>query len=416
MYDNSLVFEKCRAAKKASVQLASSSSKVRCDALEAIASALEENCERILSANAQDIAKAAENGVKETMIDRLTLNSDRVFAIANAVRKLIALPDVLGKGEVFCRPNGLKITKKSVPLGTIGIIYEARPNVTADAAAICIKTGNAVVLRGGKEAFNSNMCICDIMRDAIASVGLSKDCICFINDPDRQSSIALMGAIGLIDVLIPRGGKGLIRSVCENAKVPVIETGAGNCHVYVEKTADIEMAVNVCLNAKVSRPSVCNAAETLLCDEEIAEEFLPLFAKKAAEYNVELRGCERSRAILPFIKEATEDDYMTEYNDYIMAVKVVSGVCQAVEHINQYSTHHSEAIMTANIEASDYFTTNIDSAAVYVNASTRFTDGEEFGFGAEIGISTQKLHARGPMGPEQLTSIKYIVQGKGQVR
>ena len=416
MYDNSLVLEKCRKAKKASASLATSSYAERCSALEAIASALEENSAEILKANALDISQAAENGVKETMIDRLTLNQARISAIAASVRKLIALPDVLGNGEVCVRPNGLKITKVKVPLGTIGIIYEARPNVTADAAAICIKTGNAVVLRGGKEAFNSNMCICDIMRKAIVNAGLPEDCICFINDKDRQSSIALMNAAGLIDVLIPRGGKGLIRSVCENATVPVIETGAGNCHVYVEKTADIQTALKVCVNAKVSRPSVCNAAETLLCDADIANEFLPLFAKEVEKYNVELRGCEKTTAILKGIKPATDEDYNTEYNDYIMSVKVVSGIEEAVLHINQYSTHHSEAIMTTNIDAADYFKANIDSAAVYINASTRFTDGEEFGFGAEIGISTQKLHARGPMGPEQLTSVKYIIEGKGQTR
>lgn len=414
--ENILVYERCTEAKAAAPFLAASSSDVRNKALEEIAKALEENCDIILEENKKDIEKAAENGVKETMIDRLTLTKDRVFAIANSVRKLIALPDPLGVGTVSVRPNGLKISKVNVPLGTIGIIYEARPNVTADAAAICIKTGNTTVLRGGKEAFNSNLCICNIMRKAIKNAGLPEGCICFIDDPDRSSSIALMGAVGLIDVLIPRGGKGLIRSVCENAAVPVIETGAGNCHVYVEKSADIDMALKVCTNAKVSRPSVCNAAETLLCDEEIAEKFLPLFKASVDAYGVELRGCEKTCRILPDIKSATDEDFYTEYNDYIMAVKVVKDTKEAVEHINRHSTHHSEAIMTSDIDSADYFKTNIDSAAVYVNASTRFTDGEEFGFGAEIGISTQKMHARGPMGPEQLTSIKYIVEGKGQIR
>lgn len=416
MYDNTSVFDKCKEAKSASPILASSSSFIRNKALEAIASSLKENCDAILEENKKDIEKASENGVKDTMIDRLTLTSDRVFAIANSVLKLVALPDVLGNGTVSVRPNGLKITKVHVPLGTVGIIYEARPNVTADAAAICIKTGNTVVLRGGKEAFNSNRKICEIMRQAIAKAGLPKGCICFIDDPDRQSSIALMNAVGLIDVLIPRGGKGLIKAVCENASVPVIETGAGNCHVYVEKNADIPLALSVCINAKVSRPSVCNAAETLLCDEDIAKEFLPLFKAEADKYNVELRGCEKTLEILPDIKKATDEDFYTEYNDYIMSVKIVSDVKEATEHINKHSTHHSEAIMTENVNAADYFKTNIDSAAVYVNASTRFTDGEEFGFGAEIGISTQKMHARGPMGPEQLTSIKYIIEGKGQIR
>ncbi len=416
MYDNTLVLNKCKEAKSAVSVLASSSSFIRNKALEEIALSLEENCESILQENKKDIDKAAENGVKETMIDRLTLTRDRVFAIANSVRKLIALPDVLGNGTVSVRPNGLKITKVHVPLGTVGIIYEARPNVTADAAAICIKTGNTVVLRGGKEAFNSNRKICSVMRAAISKAGLPEGCICFIDDPDRQSSIALMNAVGLIDVLIPRGGKGLIKAVCENASVPVIETGAGNCHVYVEKNADIKMALDVCINAKVSRPSVCNAAETLLCDEAVAKEFLPLFKAEADKYGVELRGCEKTVEILPGIKKATDEDFYTEYNDYIMSVKVVSDVKEATEHINEHSTHHSEAIMTQNIDAAEYFKTNIDSAAVYVNASTRFTDGEEFGFGAEIGISTQKMHARGPMGPEQLTSIKYIIEGKGQTR
>ena len=414
--ENTLVLQRCTEAKNASSSLSTSSSEVRNTALEEIARALEENCAVILEENKKDIEKAAENGVKETMIDRLTLTESRVFAIANSVRKLIALPDPLGAGEVFIRPNGLKITRMNVPLGTIGIIYEARPNVTADAAAICIKTGNTAVLRGGKEAFNSNRCICQVMREAIKKAGLPEGCICFIDDPDRSSSIALMGAVGLIDVLIPRGGKGLIKSVCENASVPVIETGAGNCHVYVEKNADIDMALKVCINAKVSRPSVCNAAETLLCDEAVANEFLPLFKAEADKYNVELRGCEKTCAILKDIKPATDEDFYTEYNDYIMSVKVVSDVSEAVEHINRHSTHHSEAIMTKDIDAADYFTKNIDSAAVYVNASTRFTDGEEFGFGAEIGISTQKMHARGPMGPMQLTSIKYIIEGKGQTR
>lgn len=408
----------CLDAKKASAALASSSSTERNAILTSIAKKLgeEENIIKIIEANKLDLENAKNNGIKPTMIDRLTLSGERISGIAASVMKLAALGDVLGKGECFVRPNGLKIRRVAVPLGTVGIIYEARPNVTVDAAGICIKTGNCAVLRGGKEAINSNKAFMDVIHDSLKECGFDPASVQLIEDTSRESSYALMEAVGLIDVLIPRGSKGLINSVCQNARVPVIETGAGNCHVYVEKTADLDMALKVTLNAKLSRPSVCNAAESLLVDREIAGEFLPKLYELSRDKNLVFKGDDEVRAILPQAEEAQEDDYYTEYNDYIMSVKLVNGVGEAVENVNKYSTHHSEAVLTQNTSVADYFTAHVDSAAVYVNASTRFTDGEEFGFGAEIGISTQKLHARGPMGPEQLTIYKYIVEGNGQIR
>lgn len=412
------VNEICALAKDASPVLAVSGIKQRNKALLCAAERLRDNLTvyGILKANSEDVEAARANGMPEATLDRLTLTAGRLEEMASSLCELAALPDVLGAGECFTRPNGLKFECVRVPLGVIGIIYEARPNVTADAAGICIKTGNAVVLRGGKEAVRSNAAVAEAMRKGLSEAELPCDAVGFISDTSRESSNELMAARGLIDVLIPRGGRGLIQAVCQNARVPVIETGAGNCHVYIEKTADIDMAVKIAVNAKMQRPSVCNAAETLLVDEEAAERFLPKFYAATRDKNLQLRCCEASRRILPQTPEATEEDYYKEYNDYIMAVKVVSGVEEAVEHINKYSTHHSEAIITKDTAAADYFTEHVDSAAVYVNASTRFTDGGEFGFGAEIGISTQKLHARGPMGPKQLTSVKYIVRGNGQVR
>ena len=384
-------------------------------ALSAIADAISASKAEILKANALDTELADVNGVPKVMIDRLTQTDERIDGIADAVRELTALADPVGTGERWTRPSGLEISRVRVPLGVVGIIYEARPNVTADAAALCLKSGNACVLRGGKEAINTNRTIVEIMKKAIYSCGFSPKCIGFIDTPDRAATTALMNMRGLVDVLIPRGGKGLIRAVTDNARVPVIETGAGNCHTYIDKYADMEKAVKVALNAKLSRPSVCNAMETLLVHEDVAEEFLRRFAASLPR-PLEIRGCERTCAILPDAIPATEEDWDTEYNDYILAVKVVASTEEAVEHIRKYTTGHSEAIITENRTEARYFVSHIDAAAVYVNASTRFTDGGEFGFGAEIGISTQKLHARGPMGLEQLTTVKYIVEGNGSVR
>lgn len=406
----------CEAAKRSSAELYGASTERKNAALSAIAQALTDNIPSILEANAIDVSLSDANGVPAVMIDRLRLTEERIKGIAASARELIALADPIGGGERWTRPNGLEIERVRVPLGTVAVIYEARPNVTADAAALCIKSGNACVLRGGREAINTNGRIVSVMRGALASCGFSPECIGFIDTPDRAATAALMNMRGLIDVLIPRGGKGLIRAVTEGASVPVIETGAGNCHVYVDEYADIDKALRVAVNAKASRPSVCNAAETMLVHSAVSERFLPLFAVEAKKHGIELRGCERTLELVPDAAAATEEDWSTEYNDLILAVKIVDSISEAVEHINTYTTGHSEAIMTESIAAARYFVSHIDCAAVYVNASTRFTDGGEFGFGAEIGISTQKLHARGPMGLEQLTTVKYIVNGDGQVR
>ena len=405
----------CADAKVAATELYGMDGARKNAALITIADAITDSKSEILAANALDIAAADLNGVPKVMIDRLTLNEERIDGIAAAVRELTALADPVGTGERWTRPNGLEINRVRVPLGVVGIIYEARPNVTVDAAALCLKSGNACVLRGGKEAINTNRVLVTIMQRALYGCGLSPKCIGFIDTPDRIATNALMNMRGLVDVLIPRGGKGLIRAVTDNARVPVIETGAGNCHVYVDEYADMDKAVKVATNAKMSRPSVCNAIETLLVHEAVAEEFLRRFTA-ALPRELEIRGCEKTLAVLPTAIPATEEDWDTEYNDYILAVKIVPSVKDAVDHIRRYTTGHSEAIITENKTSARYFIAGIDAAAVYVNASTRFTDGGEFGFGAEIGISTQKLHARGPMGLEQLTTVKYIVEGDGQVR
>ncbi len=406
----------CRAAKVASRAYGSTGTAEKNALLCAMADQLMADLDEILTANERDLANAAENGVPKTMLDRLKLDEKRMKGICDALREVAALPDPIGSGERTVRPNGLVIQKVRAPMGCVAMIYEARPNVTVDAAALCLKTGNAVVLRGGKEAIQSGTALVASMRKALVAKGFSPDLIGFITSTDRAGSTALMNMRGLVDVLIPRGGKGLIRAVVENAKVPVIETGAGNCHLYVDETADLAKAVAVAVNAKCSRPSVCNAIETLLVHESVAAEYLPMMAEAMKPWNVEIRGDEATRAILPEALPATEEDYETEYNDYILAVRVVDGVDTAIDHINTYSTGHSEAIMTRSIEHADKFRALIDSAAVYVNASTRFTDGGEFGFGAEIGISTQKLHARGPMGLMALTTDKYLIDGNGQVR
>lgn len=408
------VVEKCACSRKAVFEIASSNGSKRNAILQTMAQMLWEKRDFILAENSKDIEKAEENGIKKAMVDRLALNEKRIKGICDAVYDVISLPDPLGKGEVWTRPNGLEIQKVKVPLGVIGIIYESRPNVTADAAALCIKSGNGVVLRGGKEAVNSNRAISEIIREACMANGVSPDIIQFIDDTSRESATELMKARGHIDLLIPRGGKGLIQAVTQNAAIPVIETGAGNCHIYAEKSCDIEMAVNVIRNAKTSRPSVCNAVEHVLVDREIADILLPKIY--AAMPEVEFRGDSEVKKILPDINDVTYDDFFTEYDDYILSVKIVSSLEEAVEHINIHSTKHSESILTNDVKKAEYFTKAVDSAAVYVNASTRFTDGGEFGLGSEIGISTQKLHARGPMGLNELTTVKYIVKGDGQIR
>ncbi len=405
------------AAKEAAFALANASTAQKNAALMTIAAALEAHAEDILRANREDVEAARANGMSPSMLDRLSLSEARVRGMAEGVREVAALADPVGRvlsgSTLAC---GLEMEKIAVPLGVIGIIFEARPNVTSDAAALCLKSGNACILRGGKEAIRSNMAIAGVMRGALGEAGLDENCVCLIEDTDRATATAMMRLNRYIDCLIPRGGAGLIRSVVENATVPVIETGVGNCHAYVEKTADIAMAAEIVFNAKTSRPSVCNALETLLVDEAIAETALPVIAARLKEKNVELRGCPRTCAILPEAVPACENDYEVEFLDYILAVKFVSGMDEAIAHIRRYSSHHSECIITRDLAAARRFTREVDSAAVYVNASTRFTDGGVFGLGAEIGISTQKLHARGPMGLEALVSYKYVLYGDGQVR
>jgi glutamate-5-semialdehyde dehydrogenase len=412
-----LLIDQAKAAKDASYMMMKLSSAAKDSALLAMADALEAEADAILKANALDVKAAREKGRTESIIDRLTLTKARISAMAGGLRKVSGLPDPIGRADwVEKRPNGLTIECRRVPLGVIGIIFEARPNVTADAIGLCLKSGNCCVLRGGSEAIHSNSAITDIMTAAAEAAGLPKGAVQLVRDTSHESAVALMTMTGLIDVIIPRGGAGLIKSVVENAKVPVIETGVGNCHVYVDVSADLDMASEIVFNAKTSRPSVCYAVESLLVHASVADRFLPLVAEKLAAKNVELRGCARTRAILPEAVPATEEDWAREYLDYILSIKVVDSLEEAVSHINRYGTKHSEAIVTKDYDAAQYFLDAGDAAAVYVNASTRFTDGEEFGFGAEIGISTQKLHARGPMGLKELTSVKYAVRGCGQIR
>ena len=404
-------------AKEASFKLACVNTETKNKALFEIAAAIEKHASEIISENKRDVENAREKGISEAMIDRLTLTKERISQIADGVRKVIDLPDPIGEiTEEWERPNGLKICQKRVPIGVIAIIYEARPNVTVDAAALCLKSSNAVILRGGSEAINSNIALMKIMQEAAYGAGIPEGTLNLVEDTKRETATELMRMNGYVDLLIPRGGASLIRSVVENASVPVIETGSGNCHIYVDRDCDFEMAKNIVINAKVSRPSVCNAAETLLVDRKIAEAFLPGMVKLLKENNVEVRGCEECEKICPDINKATEEDWSKEYNDYIIAVKVVDGVDEAISRINKYNTKHSEAIVTNNSKTAEKFLNEVDAACVYVNASTRFTDGFEFGFGAEIGISTQKIHARGPMGLRQLTSVKYIIHGDGQIR
>ena len=406
-------------ARQAARTLATAGEAEKNAALEAVAAALETHTPAILEANRQDVQAAAAAGTAQAMLDRLALSDARIKGMADGVRGVMALADPVGEiVEGFRRPNGLRIQKVRVPMGVIGIIYEARPNVTSDAASLCLKSGNAVILRGGKEAVRSNMAVIRAIRDGLEKGGLPADAVQLVEDTSRETAAAMMRMNGQIDVLIPRGGAGLIRTVVENATVPVIETGTGNCHIYVDKDADIDMAAAITVNAKASRPSVCNAAETLLIHGDIAPRALPVIAAALGEKQVTLRCCGRAAAILAGIpcERAEERDWETEYLDYILAVRVVDSLEDAVAHIAAYGTGHSECIVTNSYDAAERFTAQVDAAAVYVNASTRFTDGGEFGMGAEIGISNQKLHARGPMGLRELTTVKYIIRGDGQIR
>ena len=404
-------------AKKTQTFLSAVTTEDKNRALLSIADALEKNCGEIIKANELDLQNGRENGLNAGLLDRLMLNEERIKAIADGVREVAALDDACGKVIYeYEKDNGLKIKKITVPIGVIGIIFEARPNVTADAAALCLKSGNAVILRGGKEAINSNTAIAEIMRNAVESAGFPKDVIQLVGDTSRQSSTDMMTMNDYLDCLIPRGGKGLIKAVVENSTVPVIETGSGNCHIYVDESADSDMAAKIIFNAKTQRISVCNACESLVIHSGIINEVMPKIKALLDTKNTEIRGDERARNACEGILPATEEDFYTEYLDYIISVKTVDSLDEAIDHINEHSTHHSESIITNNEANAKRFMQCIDSSSVYVNASTRFTDGNEFGLGAEIGISTQKLHARGPMGLAQLTSAKYLIYGTGQIR
>lgn len=386
-------------------------------ALITIADKLEQNIPEIIEANKLDLEQGKNNGLSDGLLDRLMLNEERIKAMADGVRQVAGLADPCGKIlSEYKKDNGLLIKKITVPIGVIGIIFEARPNVTVDAAALCLKSGNSVILRGGKEAINSNTALADIMRSALDEAGFVKDAIQLVSDTTRQSSADMMHMNEYLDCLIPRGGKGLIKAVVENSTVPVIETGSGNCHIYVDESADIDMAARIIFNAKTQRISVCNACESLVINSAIINEALPVIANELKKKDVQIRGDERAVSACSLVIPATDEDYYTEYLDYIISVKTVDTLDEAIEHINSHSTGHSEAIITQNEANAQKFLKCIDSSSVYVNASTRFTDGAEFGLGAEIGISTQKLHARGPMGLEQLTSTKYLIFGNGQVR
>ncbi|WP_088554545.1 glutamate-5-semialdehyde dehydrogenase [Calderihabitans maritimus] len=404
-------------AKEAARKLASLPTDVKNKALLNMAKLLEERTEEIIAANEIDMDAARKKNLSKALLDRLLLTPERISDMAEGLRALVALPDPVGEIiSMWTRPNGLQIGKMRVPLGVVGIIYEARPNVTVDAAGLCLKTGNAVILRGGSEAINSNTAIVRIISQAAENAGVPEGAIQLIETTDREAVNVMLKANDFLDVLIPRGGAGLIQTVVNNATVPVIETGVGNCHVYVDDEADLEMATDIVVNAKTQRPGVCNAMETLLVHEAVAEKFLPMVARRLEEAGVELRGCEKTRRILTQIQVATKEDWATEYLDLILAIKVVKDMQEAIEHIHNYGTKHSEAIVTNNYQRARDFLQSVDAAAVYVNASTRFTDGYQYGFGAEIGISTQKLHARGPMGPKELTTFKYIIFGNGQIR
>lgn len=404
-------------AKKASRKLALLSTLEKNNILQKAADILEKNAGYIIEQNKIDIKNAEDAGMKTTLIDRLSLNESRIKGMAQGMRDVAKLDDPVGSVDsMWKRPNGLQIGQKRVPLGVIGIIYEARPNVTSDAASLCIKSGNSVILRGGKEAINSNKAVVKMIKEALRESGIDENSVQLVEDTSRESANEMMRLDKYIDVLIPRGGAGLIQAVKKNSTVPVIETGVGNCHIYVDKDADFDMACDIVINAKCSRPSVCNAAESLLIHKDIADKFVPMICSKLRDNNVEIRGCSKVQSLFNDVVPADEEDWGKEYLDYIMSVKVIDSIEEAIDHIDKYSTNHSEAIVTNNYNNAQKFLNEVDSAAVYVNASTRFTDGGEMGFGAEIGISTQKLHARGPMGLKQLTTIKYIVYGDGQIR
>ncbi len=411
------VIAKAKAAKEAARALAVTSTEIKNKALMNMADALEKRAQLILDANADDLEDARQKGLRRSYLDRLMLDENRIQQMAEGLRQTAALPDPIGEGNYSTiRPNGLEIRRVRVPFGVIGIIYEARPNVTADAAALCLKSGNAVILRGGSEAIRSNLAISSLLAKAAYAAGVPEGALEFIDVTDRKAVDVMLHLRDHIDVIIPRGGAGLIRTVVENSSVPVIQTGTGVCHTYVDESADFDMALKIAVNAKVSRPSVCNAMETLLVHAAIADTFLPRLSAVMQEKGVELRGSAEAREICPEMKEATEADWSTEYGDLILSVKVVQNLDEAIQHINRYNTGHSEAILTNQLRNAHRFQSEVDAAAVYVNASTRFTDGFEFGFGAEIGISTQKLHARGPMGLNELTSMKYLIYGEGQIR
>lgn len=405
-------------AKQAQSSIANASVKIKNQILSEIAKTLLKNSLQIIAENKIDLDNAKQNGMSTAMVDRLMLDKHRIEAMASGIKKVIALPDPIGEVlSGMTMPNGMKIIKQRAALGVIGIIYESRPNVTVDSAVLCLKAANALVLRGGKEAIHSNRFLAKLMKEAVKSAGLNPDIIAFVDDTSREVTTQMMQLNGIIDVLIPRGGAGLIQAVVKNATVPVIETGVGNCHVYVDSFADLEMGARIVNNAKTSRPSVCNACESLLVHVDVAKKFLPMAKALLDQSNVKLLGCFKTIAILgESVTEATEEDYATEFNDYVISIKVVDSLQQAIDHIAKYTTHHSEAIVTSNLQNATTFTDMVDAAAVYVNASTRFTDGEEFGLGAEIGISTQKLHVRGPMGLKELTSTKYIIHGDGNIR
>ena len=417
MFMKDHVTKQARRAKEASRILAWTPVDVRNNALLAMAYALESRQAEILEVNAKEVQAARERNTRPNMIDRLILTPKRISDMAEGIRQVVKLEDQIGKVDFeIVRPNGLKIHRVKVPFGVVGIVYEARPNVTADAIALCIKSGNACLLRGGSEAIRTNKKIVDIMKETAAANGIPSTAIEFVGILDRDVIVVMCRLRGLVDLIIPRGGAGLIQRIIEHSTVPVIETGTGICHTFVDATADFDMAIKICMNAKTSRPSVCNAMETLLIHKDIAENFLPKISSAMIDAKVELRGDETCQKILPDMKAATEDDWSTEYNDLILSIKIVDDVDAAIEHINRYGTAHSDAIVTRDADNAKKFQQLVDSADVYVNASTRFTDGFEFGFGAEIGISNQKLHARGPMGLEALTTMKYLIDGSGQVR
>lgn len=404
-------------AKEASRELANLSSIEKNDALKGIAKLLIDKKEDILKANADDVMAAVAKDMSRALTDRLTLDNARLESMAEGLLETAALPDPIGEViNMWKRPNGLQIGQQRVPIGVVGMIYEARPNVTTDVAGLCLKTGNAVVLRGGSEAINSNRAIAAVICEALRRINFPQGAVQLIEDTSRSTANEMMRLNEYIDVLIPRGGEGLIRTVVQNSTIPVIQTGTGNCHIYVDEKADLNMAEDIIINAKTSRPGVCNAMETLLVNEGVSHELLPRVLKGLKALDVEIRGCERTRELFPDTVIATEKDWHSEYLDYILAVKIIGDINEAIAHINKYGTGHSEAIITTDYNNAQRFLQEVDAAAVYVNASTRFTDGEEFGFGAEIGISTQKLHARGPMGLKELTSVKYIIYGSGQIR